>query len=375
MSQKIHDISNPNDRLGDALREAFDNQNDMNTELYNGKVDKVAGKGLSDNNLTDELVNKINAENPVDAKANLEGGNNFQGNQNIDGDLKADNIGFNELRNDAGKENLYTLDENGNLSKTQSTLNIVGGEVAYVSGLLTIQTQINAINTLLTSDNINLDTIQEIVDAIEIVQTSLNTILINNLTSGGVTKALTAEQGKVLKGLLDALTIVVNLKMNKSVYDPNNKNTDAFSMTNMVEGVVNKILTNAAQTIGGVKTFTSPLHINNVDEAFIQLTQDTATASLSAGAIVFNSNAKEIEVSQSSNQVVSSIQVKLPITSGTLALTSDIPQPEDTLLKGANGRYNLGTATYFADNAAAITGGLVVGDMYVTPTGENRTVV
>ena len=31
--------------------------------------------------------------------------------------------------------------------------------------------------------------------------------------------------------------------------------------------------------------------------------------------------------------------------------------------------------TYFADNAAAITGGLVVGDMYVTPTGENRTVV
>ena len=125
----------------------------------------------------------------------------------------------------------------------------------WVSVLLTIQTQINAINTLLTSDNINLDTIQEIVDAIEIVQTSLNTILINNLTSGGVTKALTAEQGKVLKGLIDALTIVVNLKMNKSVYDPNNKNTDAFSMTNMVEGVVNKILTNAAQVINGLKDF------------------------------------------------------------------------------------------------------------------------
>lgn len=163
--------------------------------------------------------------------------------------------------------------------------------------------------------------------------------------------------------------------MEKKVYDPTNKQADAFSMTNMVEGVVNKILTNAAQTIEGVKTFTSPLHINNVDEAFIQLTQDTATASLSVGAIVFNSNAKEIEVSQSSNQVVSSVQVELPITSGTLALTSDIPPPEDTLLKGANGRYNLGTATYYADNAAAITGGLVVGDMYVTPTGENRTVV
>ena len=65
---------------------------------------------------------------------------------------------------------------------------------------------------------------------------------------------------------------------------------------------------------------------------------------------------------------------KVKIEKGTKA-TDWGPALEDTLLKGTNGRYNLGTATYYADNADAITGGLVVGDMYVTPTGENRTVV
>jgi hypothetical protein len=58
---------------------------------------------------------------------------------------------------------------------------------------------IDTINELLTSDNINLNTIQKLADAIETVQTSLNTILVNNLTAGGTTKALTAEMGKLLQ--------------------------------------------------------------------------------------------------------------------------------------------------------------------------------
>jgi hypothetical protein len=44
-----------------------------------------------------------------------------------------------------------------------------------------------------------------LVDAIENVQTSLNTILVNDLTTGGTTKALTAEMGKTLKDLIDGL--------------------------------------------------------------------------------------------------------------------------------------------------------------------------
>ncbi|WP_158728211.1 hypothetical protein [Flavobacterium sp. I-STPA6A] len=65
---------------------------------------------------------------------------------------------------------------------------------------------VDNINILLTSDNVNLDTVQELVNAIKTVQTSLSTILVNDLSTGGTTKALTAEMGKSLKALIDALT-------------------------------------------------------------------------------------------------------------------------------------------------------------------------
>lgn len=60
MAQQILNVSTPNSGLGDALRDASIKSNDNFTELYEGKVDKVVGKDLSDNNLTDELVTKIN---------------------------------------------------------------------------------------------------------------------------------------------------------------------------------------------------------------------------------------------------------------------------------------------------------------------------
>jgi len=53
MAEITHNISLPNDGLGDTLREAFGNQNQMNSELYADKVDKVTGKDLSENDFTD----------------------------------------------------------------------------------------------------------------------------------------------------------------------------------------------------------------------------------------------------------------------------------------------------------------------------------
>jgi len=71
MSQIIHDISSPNDNLGDALRTAFENQNTMNAELYNSKVDKITGKGLSSNDYTDS--EKLKLENiQADAEKNVQ---------------------------------------------------------------------------------------------------------------------------------------------------------------------------------------------------------------------------------------------------------------------------------------------------------------
>ena len=59
MAKITHNISFPNDGLGDALRTAMAHQNDMNTELYNTKVNNVDGFGLSENNLTDALLATI----------------------------------------------------------------------------------------------------------------------------------------------------------------------------------------------------------------------------------------------------------------------------------------------------------------------------
>lgn len=109
---------------------------------------------------------------------------------------------------------------------------VTGGATALLSAEQgkVLQTQVNAINTLLTSDNVNLDTVQELVDAIETVQLSLSTILVNDLTTGGVTKALTAEMGKQLDLIKESTankstSIVVDYLSNikfpsvKAVYD------------------------------------------------------------------------------------------------------------------------------------------------------------
>jgi hypothetical protein len=59
MSQQIINISTPDDGLGDVLRNGFDKTNQNFTELYNGKVDKITGQGLSENNFTDSDKSKL----------------------------------------------------------------------------------------------------------------------------------------------------------------------------------------------------------------------------------------------------------------------------------------------------------------------------
>jgi hypothetical protein len=61
MAKVNHNISAPNDGLGDQLRTAFGNQNNMNTELYDNKVDKVTGKGLSTNDYSNIDKAKVDA--------------------------------------------------------------------------------------------------------------------------------------------------------------------------------------------------------------------------------------------------------------------------------------------------------------------------
>lgn len=59
MAQKFINVSQPNDGLGDSLRQSFIETNENFSELYSNKVDKELGKGLSDNNFTDDEQVKL----------------------------------------------------------------------------------------------------------------------------------------------------------------------------------------------------------------------------------------------------------------------------------------------------------------------------
>ncbi|MES2238848.1 MAG: SGNH/GDSL hydrolase family protein [Bacteroidota bacterium] len=107
---------------------------------------------------------------------------------------------------------------------------VTGGSTALLSAEQgkVLQERIDAINLILTSDDVNLDTVQELVDAIKTVETSLQTILVNDLTTGGTTKALTAEMGKSLKALIDALGTIVAGKQDTLVSGTNIKTINGF---------------------------------------------------------------------------------------------------------------------------------------------------
>ena len=146
-----------------------------------------------------------------------------------------------------------------------------------------VQLEIDAIQAILASDDINLDTLQEIIAAIKDIDTYLSTILVNDLTSGGTTKALTAEMGKTLKLALDALALVVADKQatltdtnfgtfTNSVTDKNmQSDTDVFAYVDVTSGkwvkqTFSKLVDylkgffvdkTTAQSIDGIKTFTA----------------------------------------------------------------------------------------------------------------------
>ncbi len=84
-----------------------------------------------------------------------------------------------------------------------SANNIKDGVALEGNTLKKLYTSIQGIQSILSSDNVDMDTVQEIVNFIEEIQVRLDTILVNNLVDGGTTKALTAEQGKILKNLVD----------------------------------------------------------------------------------------------------------------------------------------------------------------------------
>jgi hypothetical protein len=159
---------------------------DINLEFEN-KVDKVVGERL------------INADE-IQKLSDLSGVNTG------DQDLSSY-----QTLNEKGQANGYV--PLSNLIKVPSEyLTIVnnltaGGATSILSAEQgrQIKILIDNINSLLASDNQDLDTLQEIVDAIEQLQQYFTQLIVNDLVTGGTTKALSAEQGVVLKGLIESL--------------------------------------------------------------------------------------------------------------------------------------------------------------------------
>lgn len=156
---------------------------------------------------------------------------------------------------------------------------VTGGATSLASAetVKNLKTQINAINLLLTSDNLNLDTVQEIVDAIETVQTSLSTILVNDLTTGGTTKALTAEMGKTLKGLIDGMNTG---KQAALVSGTNIKTVNGVTILGSGNLLTPDMDTTSSQTVSGLKTFLNGLFgLRNIANTFTSFFTNSNTAS------------------------------------------------------------------------------------------------
>ncbi len=163
-----------------------------------------------------------------------------------------------------------------------------------ISAITGLQAELNAINSLLTSDNVNLDTLQEIVDAIEVLQS----IVVNDLTTGGATKALSAQQGVVLKGLIDALTTTVAGKQDNLGFTPYNAtNPNNYTSLATILATVNvfsraqgfgiatltdsstitwdlDLAQDAQVTLGGNRTLSNPSNIRNGFSYSLYLVQD-----------------------------------------------------------------------------------------------------
>lgn len=160
-----------------------------------------------------------------------------------------------------------------------------GGATASLSAEqgVVLQSQIDGILTVLSSDNINLDTIQEIVDAIETVQVSLSTILVNDLVTGGVAKALTAEMGKQLNLIKLSATIATDAENQITASVPeDNKVVSRSKLFNWWNWIKTQ-----TQTIGGVWNFSKGLKVTDSMSYTTEMKQDkfVSKLNLSPGVI------------------------------------------------------------------------------------------
>ena len=178
-----------------------------------GKVDKVTGKGLSTNDFTDTLKTKLEgiaekANNYIHPASGITAGTYRSVTVDKNGHV-------------TGGTNPTTLASYGitdaetkGTTSTHNTSTTAHNDIReLISGLTT------RLNTLANSDDTTLDQMSEVVAYIKNNKTLIEGIttnkvnitdIINNLTTNVSNKPLSAAQGVVLKGLIDTLQEIVN---------------------------------------------------------------------------------------------------------------------------------------------------------------------
>jgi hypothetical protein len=106
--------------------------------------------------------------------------------------------------------------------------------------------QIATLQALVSSDDVNLDTVQEIIDTIKANKSLLDSVTVNklnvsdvvdSLTSNAAAKALSANQGRVLKALIDGLSSAVATEIEAR--------TNAIAAVESQIGVIGNLTTTA----------------------------------------------------------------------------------------------------------------------------------
>lgn len=163
---------------------------------------------------------------------------------------------------------------------------VTGGETALLSAEQgkVLKAQIDAINVILNSDNIDLDSIQKLADAIENIQMSLQTILVNDLTTGGITKALSAEQGKLLDLLKENKTNKTDdIETNKTSFD---KYTSAKGVYDWVIGRFQTILVSGTN----IKTINGNSLLGSGDIAILPSVSEDTNKTIALGPAFYSPN-------------------------------------------------------------------------------------
>ncbi|MBO9586634.1 MAG: tail fiber domain-containing protein [Flavobacterium sp.] len=189
-------------------------------------------------------------------------------------------------------------------------------------------------NELLATDNVDLNTLQKLGDAIEVVCSSLSTIVVNDLSSGGTTKALSAEMGKTLqnnkvdkisgKSLISDSEITRLASLSNYVHPPTHApNIIAQDSENRFVSDAEKANWNAKQTSLGF----TPENASNKNTA-------NGYAGLGADGKLISSQLPAITVNDTFVVASETAMLALIAETGDIAVRTDLSK--SFILKGSN---------------------------------------